>query len=64
MTTEEFEKKSEDTLGRIKVNVSKPDRTGKRNTSVEWTVKMKADDTKEEYEERYAYFKSKALREL
>jgi len=52
------------TAGSIAVNVGKPTKDGERNVSVEFTVKMFEGESIEEYEQRYSYFKTKALREL
>lgn len=52
------------TEGSVTVSVGKPDKNGRRGTSVEWTVKKFEGESDETFEKRYVYFKEAALREL
>jgi hypothetical protein len=48
----------------ITVDIGKPDKEGRRHTSVEWTVKKFEGESIDDFEKRYNYAKTKAMREL
>lgn len=68
MVTDSYEEKIKgdngNTLGKITVSVGKPDKYNHRSIGVDYSIYMMSTDTKEDFEERYDYIKSKALREL
>ena len=65
MTTENYESKVlDEKLAKITVSVGKPDKQGKRNVGVEYTVSMKPNDTEQDYEKRFEWVKTLAMREL
>ena len=56
--------KSRDTAGSITVNIGKPDKNGRRHSSVEFTVKRYVEESDDDYEIRFKYFENKAMEKL
>ena len=48
----------------ITISIGKPNKEGRRFTSVEFKVKQLESETDVDFENRYNYIKTKALREL
>ena len=61
---EEKINKDKFTDGSITVSIGKPDKYGKRGVSVEFTVKRFTDESEEDYNKKYNFYKQKALSEL